>query len=157
MAAGFEKIRNEHSILVWDVRGNNTSPTTRLDFNTESVIYSTNYSALSQSSTEAQTTSATSSISKALNNLPTTLSSLTMGINIGSTHSMLTSSTNNFNDPKLSQSKPDLIKPVYETGTSETCNSLAWNPNNQNQLLAGVNGKSLKIFDIRCEFLNSLA
>ena len=43
----------------------------------------------------------------------------------------------------------DSIKSIYETGTSETCNSLSWNPHNENILLAGVNSKSLKIFDIR--------
>ena len=50
--------------------------------------------------------------------------------------------------------KPDLIRSVYETGTSETCNSLAWHPHNQNLMLAGVNGKTLKIFDIRGEWKN---
>ena len=42
-----------------------------------------------------------------------------------------------------------MMKPVYETGSSETCNSLQWNSHSDNLLLAGINGKSLKIFDIK--------
>ena len=45
--------------------------------------------------------------------------------------------------------KTDQIKPLYETGSLESCNSLAWNPHNMHQLLASVNGKTLKIFDVR--------
>lgn len=38
LAAGFsERLRTEHSILVWDVRGSN--PLAKFDINTESVIY----------------------------------------------------------------------------------------------------------------------
>jgi hypothetical protein len=98
LAGGFEKIRNEHSILVWDVRGNPSTPTSKIELKNEPVIYMTDY--------------------------------------------RLTSET-----------KRSEIRPNYETGTSESCHSLKWNPHNMNQLLAGVNGKSLKIFDIRGTFI----
>lgn len=78
--------------------------------------------------------------SNGFNNKISAFSSLTMSINIGSTPSIYQNS-----EPK----KVDSIKSIYETGTSETCNSLSWNPHNENILLAGVNSKSLKIFDIR--------
>jgi hypothetical protein len=39
LAAGFERIRNEHSILVWDVISSTTIPTFKFD--TETVLYST--------------------------------------------------------------------------------------------------------------------
>lgn len=74
--------------------------------------------------------------------IPTDLSSLTMGLNLGVPSSLY---NYNFGEGK----KPDLIKSIYETGTSETCNSLTWNPHDENVLLAGINSKSLKIYDIR--------
>jgi len=71
-------------------------------------------------------------------NLPTDLSSLTLGINLG-----VSSYNYSYGEGKKSE------KSIYETGASETCNSLAWNPHDENILLAGVNSKSLKIYDIR--------
>jgi hypothetical protein len=117
LAAGFERIRTEHSILIWDVNGNSNAPTTKIDLKTgteqtavktESVIYSSHY---------PPQTDQSGSLSR-----------------------------------PFSLEKPDLIKPIYETGTSESCHSLSWNPHNMYQLLAGVNSKSLKTFDIRGGF-----
>ncbi len=42
-----------------------------------------------------------------------------------------------------------IIRSYYETGSSETSNSLNWDPFDSNILLAGLNGKSLKIFDTK--------
>lgn len=70
------------------------------------------------------------------------------GINTGSSstsHSIYQAFSSGINDFKKSES----IRPVYETGSSETCNSLQWNTHSENLLLAGINGKSLKIFDIK--------
>ena len=72
-----------------------------------------------------------------------------MGINLGVSPSLY--NYNYGNDAK----KPDMIKTIYETGTSETCNSLSWNPHNANNLLAGVNSKSLKIYDTKGQFCSS--
>jgi WD40 repeat protein len=135
LAGGFERIRNEHSILIWDVRGNTNTPTTKIDLKTESVIYSTAFP--SQSEQQA-------GIGRPFYNLPNTLSNITMSMNLGSTSNSNTASNGNGDSRKL-----DPIKPTYETGTSESCHSLTWNPHNMNQLLAGINGKSLKIFDIK--------
>jgi hypothetical protein len=74
-------------------------------------------------------------------NLPTDLSSLTLGINLG-----VSSYNYSYGESKKSEARSPSI---YETGASETCNSLAWNPHDENILLAGVNSKSLKIYDIR--------
>jgi WD40 repeat protein len=48
-----------------------------------------------------------------------------------------------------SNSQFQAFKPVYETGSSETCNSLQWDSHRDNYLLASLTGKSLKIFDIK--------
>ncbi len=128
LAAGFERIRTEHSILVWDVRGP-SSPNGVYEPNTESIITSS----LPSSQKEK---------SKMSLNIPTDLSSLTIGMNLGISSSLY---SYNFGDGK----KSEITKSIYETGTSETCNSLTWNPHDENILLAGVNSKSLKIYDIR--------
>ncbi len=45
------------------------------------------------------------------------------------------------------------IKPLFEAGTSDSCNSLSWNSHDGNYLLAGMlagtKAKSLRIYDIR--------
>ena len=128
LAAGFERIRTEHSILVWDVRGP-SSPNGVYEPNTESIITSSLPSFQKEKS-------------KMSLNIPTDLSSLTLGMNLGISSSLY---SYNFGDGK----KSEITKSIYETGTSETCNSLTWNPHDENILLAGVNSKSLKIYDIR--------
>ena len=55
--------------------------------------------------------------------------------------------------PTTSMSK-DLIRATIELGVGETCNSLAWFHEKPQQLVAGMNLRNLKIFDIR---LNSRA
>jgi hypothetical protein len=72
--------------------------------------------------------------------LPTTLSTITLGTTT-SQQAMLNANNENSNDAK--------IKSFFETGSSESCNSLSWNPHSSFELLAGVNGKALKIYDIR--------
>lgn len=109
LAGGFDKIRNEHSILVWDVRGNISTPTFQFDLNTESIVNCINFN-----------------LNKCLK------SGIASNI-------------------VLADNKQTSFKAIYETGNAETCNSLAWNLNNDNQLFAGLNGK-LKMFDIKCKF-----
>ena len=41
--------------------------------------------------------------------------------------------------------------PVVELATGETCHSLAWLRSKPTTIVAGMNGKSLKIFDIRVD------
>ena len=43
------------------------------------------------------------------------------------------------------------LHPVLELATGETCHSLAWWRNKPTTIVAGMNGKSLKIFDIRVD------
>lgn len=173
MAAGFEKIRNEHTILVWDVRGNNTptlQPLSNVKFTnnntntsaagTESMIYCvnlTNYPTDMSPPPPPPTpppppptpsSGMPTSRHASLFAVPTGLmSSLNTGVATPIFH---TSSSNGIaSEASRSGYKQDLIRSIYETGTSETCNSLAWHPHNQYSLLAGVNGKTLKVFDIR--------
>lgn len=143
LAAGFEKIRNEHAILVWDVRGNSNQPSSKFSTvpTTESVIFSLNY-------TNAPSVGETNGLSRAFYNIPNSFSNLTTTINSGTVPSSVFQSSG-YNASTNENRKPDAIKSIYETGTSETCNSLSWHPHNQNMLLTGVNRISLKIFDIR--------
>ena len=145
LAGGFERIRTEHSILVWDIRGLSASPTAKFECNTETVIYNT----ISQNSGNQTLTVANNA---SVNKLPFNLSSfahLTTSINTGSSsQSSLAASQATSGINQASKTLPDQ-KPIYETGSSETCNSLSWNQHDENLLLTGINGKSLKIFDIR--------
>ncbi len=77
------------------------------------------------------------------------LASLTNNINTGiGSHLISTlNSSANFNIADLKRNF--VFEPVYETGISETCNSLSWNPHDENLLLTGMTGKSLRIYDIR--------
>ena len=160
MAAGFEKIRNEHAILVWDVRGgekspprvvaNISGPSSSSTTNTESMIYCLDYTHPTTSS-EASMSSLMSSTSRAataasLFNMP---SSLVTGVGVSAPFHTSSSSTSVEIATSMRSAKPFNIRSVYETGTSETCNSLAWDPHCPYSLLTGVNGKTLKIFDIR--------
>ena len=43
--------------------------------------------------------------------------------------------------------------PVLELATGETCHSLAWWRDRPTTIVAGMNGKSLKIFDIRVDII----
>ena len=130
LAAGFERIRNEHSILVWDVRSNSSMPTNRSEQTAETIIYSTTPSAPITNRSQPYSS----------------LASITTSINTGASSQIIYSVLNaGAIDPK----KSEQIEPVYEMGTSETTNSLSWNPHSENSLLAGMNGKSLKIYDIR--------
>lgn len=47
------------------------------------------------------------------------------------------------------------LHPVVELATGETCHSLAWWRNKPTTIVAGMNGKSLKIFDIRVDTAGS--
>ena len=47
------------------------------------------------------------------------------------------------------------LHPVVELATGETCHSLAWWRNKPTTIVAGMNGKSLKIFDIRVDAAGS--
>lgn len=66
-------------------------------------------------------------------------------MNTGSTQSIYQTLNNGLNEFR----KSSIFKPAYETGSSETCNSLNWNNHHENLLLAGINGRSLKIFDVK--------
>ena len=135
LAVGFEKIRNEHTILVWDITGNSNNPALKLEHgghNTEIIIYTKTYN-----------TTARNSISN-----PNTLANITTSMNSGSMQNFYSYSAIN------SQGYVETnIKPVFEAGTSDSCNSLSWNPHDGNFLLAGMlagtKAKSLRIYDIR--------
>ena len=45
--------------------------------------------------------------------------------------------------------------PTYELAAGETCHSLAWWRNTPSTIVAGMNSKSLKIFDIRVDTAGS--
>ena len=49
----------------------------------------------------------------------------------------------------VNKSSKDLIKPICELGMGETCNSLAWFHKNPDTLVAGMNLKNLRIYDLR--------
>ncbi|CAF0839136.1 unnamed protein product [Brachionus calyciflorus] len=110
LAGGFEKVRNEHSILVWDIRGNSTLPINKLELGIDPSFGLLNYNLNRQSNYQSSYTN--------LNCL-------------------------------MNEYKAETFKPVYETGNTDTCNSLAWNPDKENILFAGLSGKYLKMFDIK--------
>ena len=49
----------------------------------------------------------------------------------------------------VNKSTKDLIRATYELGMGETCNSLAWFHKNPDTLVAGMNLKNLRIYDLR--------
>ena len=142
LAAGFERIRNEHSILVWDIKSSGSAPNAKFEANNlETVIYSTNI----------QQTNASSAIGSSFNSSLNSYAALYTSIN----------NTNLLNGNKLNAqlsngsgggSEQKIIRPVYETGRSDTCTSLEWSPHSENLLLVGMNAKTLKIYDIRGKF-----
>ncbi len=97
---------------------------------TETILYST---------TSVANNLTSSSSNKSQYNL-STLASITTSMNSGSS-----SSANYPANTGLVETKCEVN---FETGTNETCNSLSWNPYDEDLLLAGMNGK-LKIYDTR--------
>ena len=116
------------------MRSNSNTPTNRSEQTAETIIYSTTPSAPITNRTQPYSS----------------LASITTSINTGASSQIIYSVLNAGTiDPK----KSEQIEPVYEMGTSETTNSLSWNPHSEHSLLAGMNGKSLKIYDIRGKIL----
>lgn len=150
---------------MWDVRGNTSQPIGRLTgtsssiAGSEPIIYCVSFTNSNSATTSGEhqqplsaglPTTGVTGRAASLFNVP---SSLVASINSGVTSSNTffhVSTSSNAMMMDTSRTKPEQIRSIYETGTSETCNSLAWHPHNQNLLLTGVNGKTLKILDIRC-------
>ena len=49
-----------------------------------------------------------------------------------------------------SSSPSEYIRASIEIGLGETCHSLAWFKDHHDTIVAGMNSKNLKVFDVRC-------